>query len=147
MLFFSGTYYHTIDPKGRINIPASFRKIFGFQRNGTIVIARGLDQSCLLVYPQENWINKIKELQSLPKTEKTTAFLRILSASGQPTQIDNQGRIVIPPSLLEAVSLQKEEKVAIIGFADKMEIWKLSAYKAYLAKHKESFEKIARERL
>ena len=47
---FIGEYYHNLDAKGRIIIPAKFRD----ELNGTFILTRGLD-GCLTIYSTEKW--------------------------------------------------------------------------------------------
>ena len=52
---FMSEYNHTIDPKGRLIIPAKFRCGLG----NSFVITKGIDK-CLYFYPTEEW-DKIEE--------------------------------------------------------------------------------------
>ena len=47
---FIGEYQHTIDPKGRVIMPAKFREDLGDK----FIVTKGLD-NCLFVFPQEEW--------------------------------------------------------------------------------------------
>ena len=55
-VMFMGEYNHTIDPKGRVIIPAKFRESLGTQ----FVITKGLD-GCLYGYPYDAWEEVGKE--------------------------------------------------------------------------------------
>ncbi len=57
---FMGEYQHAIDDKGRIIIPAKLRELLGT----SFVATRGLD-SCLFIYPMEEWAIMEQKLKSL----------------------------------------------------------------------------------
>lgn len=70
-----GEYQHTIDDKGRIIIPAKFRDMLGT----SFVATRGLD-SCLFVYPMEEWGIMEQKLKSLSLMKSDArAFSRFFS--------------------------------------------------------------------
>ena len=122
---FIGEYQHTIDPKGRIIVPARFREGLGER----FVVTKGLD-NCLFVYPNEEWSNLEKKLRSLPLTNKDArAFIRFFFAGAAECEIDKQGRILIPPNLREYAKLDKE--VVSIGVANRVELWSKDLWEAY----------------
>ena len=49
---FIGRYHHTIDPKGRVSIPARYRNALAQYEGHLIVVP---DDDCLNVYPFEAW--------------------------------------------------------------------------------------------
>lgn len=72
---FMGEYQHSIDDKGRIIIPAKFRELLGT----SFVATRGLD-SCLFVYPMEEWGIMEQKLKSLSLMKSDArAFSRFFS--------------------------------------------------------------------
>ena len=50
MATFRGSYQHSIDHKGRISIPARFRKLLSRRASDTFIILRGLE-ACAALYP------------------------------------------------------------------------------------------------
>jgi MraZ protein len=122
---FIGEYSYTIDNKKRISIPSKFRKSLGKKA----VITRGLD-SCLVVYPIDEWEKLSKKLENLPSS-KTDArgFVRIILSGAVDVSFDKLGRILIPDYLKKYAGLKKE--VVIIGLSNKIEIWDEKNWEAY----------------
>ena len=118
---FTGEFTFSIDSKNRINIPASLRKQFLNRDKKTFVVTRGIDQ-CAWIYPMSEWeiIQKeLKELSSLSKTNRI--FLRNHLRHANIIKFDNQGRFVLPQSLIDYSTIKKD--VTIIGVLNKIEIW------------------------
>lgn len=114
---FMGEYNHTIDAKGRIIVPSRFRETLGDE----FVVTKGLD-GCLFVYDNHEWAVFEEKLKSLPITNKDArAFVRFFLAGAASVEVDKQGRILLPGSLREFASLQKE--AVLIGVGSRIEIW------------------------
>ncbi|MGN0269648.1 MAG: division/cell wall cluster transcriptional repressor MraZ [Candidatus Weimeria sp.] len=114
---FMGEYNHTIDPKGRVIIPAKFRENLGSQ----FVITKGLD-GCLYGYPYDTWEEVGKHFQESMKANKEARkFSRFFFASASSCDIDKQGRILIPANLRDYAGLKKD--VVLAGNLTHIEIW------------------------
>ena len=114
---FMGEYNHTIDPKGRLIIPAKFREALGDE----FVVTKGLD-GCLFVYANTEWNNFEEKLRTLPLTNKNARqFTRFFLAGAAACEVDKQGRILIPQVLREFAKLEKD--VVLVGVASRIEIW------------------------
>lgn len=138
---FIGEYQHTIDPKGRVILPAKFREELGEK----FVVTKGLD-NCLFVYPNEEWQNLEQRLRTLPLTSKDArAFIRFFFAGATECELDKQGRILIPSNLREHAVLAKD--LVIIGVSTRVEIWSKEAWETYnddsSLDHEAIFEKMA----
>ena len=120
-----GEYYHTIDTKGRMALPAKFRQVF---RSGA-VITRGLD-SCLFIYPKKDWQKLATKLAALPISQsKTRAFARLMLAGAMDVSLDKQGRVNLPDYLTTYAKISK--KVVITGLYDRLEIWDENEWTKY----------------
>ncbi len=114
---FMGEYNHTIDPKGRVIVPAKFREALGDR----FVVTKGLD-GCLFVYDMTEWAAFEEKLKTLPITNKDArAFVRFFLAGATDVEVDKQGRILLPSVLREFAGLTKD--VVLIGVASRVEIW------------------------
>ncbi|MEA5026490.1 MAG: division/cell wall cluster transcriptional repressor MraZ [Erysipelotrichaceae bacterium] len=134
---FMGQYYHNIDLKGRIIIPAKFRDELG----SIIVVTRGLD-GCLSVYTPKQWQAIYEQLVQLPSTKKESRmYVRTFMANAAECELDGQGRILLPPALIQSASIVKE--CVVIGAGDHVEIWSGDQWKAFAANADESLETIA----
>lgn len=132
-----GEYQHSVDTKGRLIIPAKFRE----RLTDTFVITRGLD-NCLFGYPMDEWRKLEEKLRGLSTTKKDTrAFVRFFFSGATEVEIDKQGRINLPVTLLSHANITKE--CVIIGVATRIEIWAKEAWEDYFKESEESFNEIA----
>ena len=123
MSSFLGKYYYSLDPKGRIIIPAPLRDIiFKKYNNSKLYITNAAFDKCLHVYPLEEWNRMEEKIKTLPKMEEAVKYyLRRVVASVLECEIDKQGRVLIPLSHREDAGIHGE--VVIVGQLDKIEIW------------------------
>ncbi len=119
---FSGKYYYTVDLKGRIIIPAPFREIISSHYSTKLFITNApLDQS-LCIYPSEEWSRLNERVRSKPSSDKHVQFfLRRVVASAIETELDKQGRLLIPASLREDAKIGSD--IVIVGQVDRIDIW------------------------
>ncbi len=137
---FRGRYEHTIDSKGRISIPAKFREILNKKYDDRLVITN-YDQ-CLVAFPYEEWSSLEEKTKSLPLLKKEAkTFLRFFYSSGLDCAIDKQGRLLIPQSLRDYASLQKD--VVLVGEGTKIEIWDKGRWQEEFRKSQEIFDQVS----
>ncbi len=126
MVFF-GEYQVSFTAPGRIVLPKKIRELL---KGNTFVLTKGFD-SCLAGYDKEDWEKRAKTLLDVSLLEKEMLDKRrFLFSSAVFLEIDEQGRFVIPRTLLEFGNLQ--EKVIIVGVGDHFEIWSLSTWNKYI---------------
>jgi MraZ protein len=114
---FLGEYEHSVDTKGRVAVPAKFRT----QLEGGLVVTRGFER-CLQVYPMERWAELSDRVSSLPIGSADSRRLRrLLFASAFDTELDKQGRILLPANLREHAGIGDIAVVA--GMNTYFEIW------------------------
>ena len=122
---FYGEYQHSVDPKGRVIVPAKFREGLGEK----FIVTKGLD-NCLFAYSMSEWTNLEAKLKSLPLANKDArAFIRFFFAGASECEVDKQGRILISQNLREYAALEKD--VYIIGVSTRVEIWDKSKWESY----------------
>jgi len=132
-----GEYQHSVDAKGRLIVPAKFREALG----EAFVVTRGLD-NCLFGYPMNEWRKLEEKLKDLPMTKKDTrAFARFFFSGATEVEIDKQGRINIPATLMQHAHLVKE--CVVLGVSNRIEIWAKDAWEAYFSESEQSFNEIA----
>lgn len=114
---FLGEYEYAIDEKGRITLPVKFREHL---RPG-VVVTRGFER-CLLVFPLPAWTELTQRLDSLDLTDPQVRRLRRLTFSlAYLTDVDRQGRILIPQSLRAYADLK--DSGVIVGLNRYLEVW------------------------
>jgi MraZ protein len=124
---FKGTYHHRIDAKGRLPIPAAFRRTLGDR--GQVVVTL-LDQ-CLAVYSPAEWARLEAQLASLPAFSKPVkALTRLLASRAADCEIDLQGRILLPPTLRAAAALARD--AVVVGVLNRFEVWSPEGWDAFV---------------
>jgi len=125
ILMFIGEYSHNVDEKGRLALPAKFRR----DLNAGAVVTRGLD-NCLFLYTKKEWEKLAERLAALPFSQANSrAFSRLMLAGAMDVDIDKQGRVVLPEYLREFAGLRKS--VVIAGLYSRLEIWDEEKWKTY----------------
>lgn len=146
MGFFIGEYEYALDNKGRINIPAKFRKAMAPEANDTMIITLSRDK-CLDVYPMDVWqkriVDKLSDFSEMdPKHRRLTS---LIGANSVDSAIDKQGRIAIPPKLLKYAEL--EGKVVVVGAFNRIELWNPEVREQYQTDPNSALDEIERELL
>ena len=124
---FYGTHEHTIDEKNRLTLPAKFRDGL----DGGVVLVRGIDGT-VDVYPRRSWeasAERISALDSL--TREAREMKRFVFAGATVTDLDKQGRVLVPPDLARHASLGRD--VAVVGVDDHIEIWDRPQWAAHVS--------------
>ncbi|MBD3420991.1 MAG: division/cell wall cluster transcriptional repressor MraZ [Chitinivibrionales bacterium] len=127
---FRGSYQYSIDAKGRINVPAKFRKALNPEADETFVIVRGPDK-CLQAYPLDTWQSVEEKLDARPQTPDTTRLRRELYSSIADSKLDAQGRIAITPKQMSIAHISS--KVVLEGQGAYIEIWSPEIYDTYFS--------------
>jgi MraZ protein len=124
---FKGTYHHRIDAKGRLPVPAAFRRSLG--DDGQVVVTL-LDQ-CLAAYSPGEWARLEAQLAALPAFSKPVkALTRLLASRAADCEIDVQGRILLPPSLRQAAGLGRD--AVVVGVLNRFEVWSPESWDTFV---------------
>lgn len=119
---FRGVTGINIDLKGRIVMPSRYRERLQHMSDSNIVLTIDTEERCLLLYPLEVWEDIESKLAALPSFNVAARRIqRLLIGHATETEIDGQGRILLPPLLREYAELDK--KAVLIGQGKKFELW------------------------
>jgi MraZ protein len=125
---FRGRYQHTIDPKGRLSVPARFRDVLA-QYDGALVVVP--NDNALEVHPLEEWDRieaKLRE-QSMFNPE-VRDISRLYISRAKDATLDSAGRILIPPDARQQAGLQKD--VTLMGGGLRhFEVWDRQRFEEY----------------
>jgi MraZ protein len=126
---FTGTYNVTIDDKGRIVLPAAFKKEMGEFAEKPIVIERNLFKSCLDIYPESYWKERVNAFKNTldPFDEDDDAFLQFFYENFIKVTMAANGRINIPSEYLSYGKLKKNAHMIGMGLSIRM--WDTEEYK------------------
>ena len=113
---FVGTFEHTLDGKGRIVLPATFRN----ELAGRGIVSQY--ENCLGVWTVDGFGEVARRLQDKVREGLTTHnAVRAFAANAVQVEPDTQGRILLPPRLRDYAALERD--AVIIGAIDRIEIW------------------------
>ena len=121
---FRGQYFHTMDEKGRLSIPARFREALGGLQDERLVLAPFEDRGSigLEAFPHAVWRDleeKLKANHPFGAAGLDLIYARVgLAVDCQP---DSQGRILLSPEARQAGALRRE--VAFSGHIHTFRIW------------------------
>ena len=116
---FKSAYYHSLDAKNRVFIPAKFRDALGEE----FVVFKG-SEKCLYVYTKEGFEKVSRQFMNTNNREIQRAFFsQVVDMTA-----DKQGRITLSNDLLEHADITKD--VSIIGAGSRIEIWATENFKA-----------------
>ena len=125
---FQGETAITIDDKGRLAIPTSYRDLIARECGSRLVITYNpFESGCLYLYPQPVWERLRDQVNALPRTRKNSRLLQLkLIGAASFVEPDGSGRISIPASHRSAVAIDK--KAVLLGMGDKFELWSEQAH-------------------
>lgn len=128
---FVGTYEHSLDDKGRIVLPASFRAELG---------ERGFlsqYEQCLGLWTEEGFTDVARRLTEKVRDGLATHnAVRAFAANAVDVKLDTQGRITIPQRLRDYAGLTAD--AVIIGAFDRIEVWDSDTWQAISAQADDS---------
>ncbi len=129
---FTGNIDAKTDQKGRVFLPAVFRRILNQQAEG-LVLRRDVFQKCLVLYPQSVWDELVDSItqHTSPFDRKGRENLRRFVADSESISMDSDGRILIPKRYLQNAGIEQE--VRFIGMDNTIEIWNRQAAEALLS--------------
>ena len=117
---FRGSSFHSIDPKGRVIIPARFRETIRAGGEYSLMVTQ-MD-NCLWAYPMDQWVKIETRILNRPnKTDTMRRFRRIFIGGASLCNCDKQDRILIPPPLRHYAKLEKD--IVLVGVLDHFEVW------------------------
>lgn len=119
---FFGIYFHQLDDKGRLRLPAKLRGELG----GSFFCMKGFDNT-ILIYSEERFRKFCEENANVPLTDvEAQRSLVELISNAFPIEEDSQGRFILPQALKEYAGIEKN--VVIKGVIDRIEIWSEKAH-------------------
>lgn len=130
---FTGDIDAKADSKGRVFIPAVFRKILQKQEDQRLVLRKDIYKDCLILYTRVSWeedLDRVREKLNM-YNEEHRQFYRQYMKGTEFLEMDSNGRILIPKKYLQQVHIIKE--VQFLGMDDCIEVWCPSVFDASMA--------------
>jgi MraZ protein len=130
---FTGSYFHSMDNKGRVIIPARYREIL----TSHIVLTNF--GGYVLAFPQSEWSKIEAKFAEQPLFRKDVrAFQRFLISGVEECELDRQGRILVPPNLRNYARLSRE--VCLVGAIRCFEIWDRGTFESHRQELEETID-------
>ncbi len=112
--------------------------------NKGFVIKRSVFQSCLELYPMDEWNLLMEKMNKKNRfKKKNNDFIRRFSAGVKPIEIDGTGRLLIPKNLVSIAGISKE--VVLSSAINIIEIWDKDCYEKVIDETAENFAELAEE--
>jgi MraZ protein len=138
---FRGRYEHTIDAKGRTSLPARYRDVLSSIGERRVILTSALDP-CLVAYTAPEWAAFEERLAKLPQFDSAVQKLKRIYVSGAvECEVDDSGRILVPPTLREHAHLKKD--VLWAGNGKYAELWDTQAWKKFFETDAEERQQIS----
>ena len=145
MSFFTSEYECKLDAKGRIVLPAKIKASLPESSVNEIVVQRGFEP-CLVLYPLVEYKKILSRVVGLSEFNKEFRTLQRNFFRGNAIiELDNNGRFLIPKSLIKYSALEKN--VIVVGMGNRVEIWNPENYDEYLIKDQDEFSQLAQKYL
>lgn len=137
---FQGHANTTIDEKGRLIIPAKFRRHIPAESNSVMNLTLGRD-NCIWLFPSTEWMKVMETVKGTnPYTQDEVAMRRQMLFHTDEITIDTQHRILISQELIKLVGIKKD--VLLIGQIERIELWNPDSYEKYLKGSSGSYEDV-----
>lgn len=133
---FRGVATFNLDAKGRMAIPAKFRKHLDVCCEGRLVVTIDHSDHCLQLYPMPEWEQVEQKLIALPSLNPQVRRLkRMLLGNATECEMDGNGRILIPAKLREFAGLDKS--MVMSGQGNKFELWNEQTWNEHMDEYLE----------
>jgi transcriptional regulator MraZ len=124
---FRGNHPTRVDEKGRLKVPAEFKRVIDEKYNTQFYIT-SLDGKVAEIYPFEEWERIEQKLAGLSNYNPTKKkFLDRVNYWGQQVEMDGQGRLLVPQLLRDAAGIKGE--VAVTGNLNRLLVRNLEEYR------------------
>lgn len=120
-MLLSGEFDHTLDPKGRVTLPARYREYF---RDGVVLVRFNDNEPCVRVFHPDEWDEfdkKHLEPLNIFESEADSWRTRSIHRNLDTVEIDRQGRVLLPSQRIKELGLSG--KIKILGNRTHLEIW------------------------
>jgi|TARA_B110000967_G_scaffold146380_1_gene149831 MraZ protein len=139
-----GTYECKADAKGRLMISSAFKKQLSPILQEGFVLKRAVFQSCLELYPMQEWNEVMRKMNALNRfVKKNNDFIRRFTAGVKVVELDASGRLLIPKDLCQFASIKKQ--VVLSSAINIIEIWDKDSYEQTIDDAAMDFASLAEE--
>jgi len=129
---FIGDFSAKADAKGRVFLPASFRKVLDAEKETRLILRTDLFQHCLVLYPESLWNDMLDELQTKLNrwNGRHQHLLRQFLEDAEVVELDRNGRFLINKRKLKFAGIGQD--VRFLAVDDHIEVWNKSQFESVL---------------
>ena len=127
---FIGNIEVRLDSKGRIFVPAQYRKILAEMGSVHIIMRRDTDNECIIFYPEHVWQAKVSELRNALDEwdpEDQLILMQFMSEA-EILDMDSQGRVLLQKKHLEMINAEQDAQ--FVGMLDRFALWNPEVFAA-----------------
>ncbi len=133
-MLFLGKHDYAMDERGRVPLPPRYREAL---MQG-IILTQGTPDHCIRAYPTEAFEQQAALYTNEPGTTRTgRVHRRAFFSAAYQSELDRQGRVLIPPVLRQWANL--EGPVVIVGIGEGIEIWNANDFESALTDEENEF--------
>ncbi|WP_269434059.1 division/cell wall cluster transcriptional repressor MraZ [Pelagovum pacificum] len=134
---FTGTHTLKVDTKGRVSVPAAFRRILAeadstYTDGGSakFFLAYGAHlKDRLEIYTVEEFARRIEQINGMAAGRNKTFMQEVLLSSSDEMEVDKDGRTILPKAHREKLGLDSGE-LLFKGMGDHIVVWAKDTYEA-----------------
>jgi len=118
---FRGNAPATVDDKGRLKVPNMFRSLLE-SKYGRELFVTSLSGEYVRIYPMPVWLEVEQKLAQMPSAHPSKLrYLDRVNYFGQTSELDSQGRVLIPVRLRDSATMTGE--VDVLGQVNWLDVW------------------------
>ena len=135
---FFGDFPAKTDAKGRVFLPAAYRKVLAANGEEKLVMRRDLHQACLVIYPESLWNQMLDALRAKLNrwNREHQDIIRGFVADSEIVELDGNGRFLINKRKMNEVGINQE--VRFLAVDDTIEVWDKDVFEQHLQSQKDS---------
>ena len=135
---FFGDFPAKTDAKGRVFLPAAYRKVLAANGEEKLVMRRDLHQACLVLYPESLWNQMLDALRAKLNwwNREHHDIIRGFVADSEIVELDGNGRFLINKRKMNEVGINQE--VRFLAVDDTIEVWDKDVFEQHLQSQKDS---------
>ncbi|HOF19615.1 MAG TPA: cell division/cell wall cluster transcriptional repressor MraZ [Bacteroidales bacterium] len=128
MATFIGENFCKVDAKGRITLPAAFKKQMPSDARDHFIVRKDIFDNCLVLYSLDDWNKQLEKIRKKvnPYNRAHSSFLRNFFKGMAELELDSNSRFLVPRRLLDLIDAGRD--VVLAGQEGRIEIWAAENY-------------------
>lgn len=125
-------------------IPSALKKQLSGVVSDGFVVKRSVFHNCLELYPMTEWNSEVQGINKLNRfVKKNNDFIRLFMAGVKITELDANGRLLIPKDLTSFAGIKKD--IVLSSSGNRIEIWDKDKYEKTVGDTSVDFASLAEE--